>query len=53
MQTVALVGGYQSAFLLGAWFATLAALLGGGLLRPRPHAASSHEGLPPRAAEES
>ncbi|MDO1527285.1 DHA2 family efflux MFS transporter permease subunit [Fulvimonas sp. R45] len=50
-QAVALVGGYQSAFLVGALFATLAALLGGGLLRPRPHAAASHE--PPRTAEES
>jgi hypothetical protein len=37
-QPVALVGGYQAAFLAGAGFAALAALLGAALL-PRPPAA--------------
>ncbi|MGO1080301.1 DHA2 family efflux MFS transporter permease subunit [Inquilinus sp. CA228] len=38
-QPVALVGGYQAAFLAGACFAALAALLGATLLRPPPAAA--------------
>ena len=52
-QALALVGGYRAAFLVGALFAGVAALLGGGLLRPRPHAESSPESLPPQVAEES
>lgn len=52
-QAVALAGGYRAAFLVGALFAALAALLGGGLLRPRPHAEPSHESLPSQAVEES
>ncbi|HKR76541.1 MAG TPA: DHA2 family efflux MFS transporter permease subunit [Rhodanobacter sp.] len=52
-QAMALLGGYRAAFLAGALFAALAALLGGGLLRPRPHAEPSHESLPPQSAEGS
>ncbi|HEX8777269.1 MAG TPA: MFS transporter, partial [Rhodanobacter sp.] len=52
-QAVALVGGYRAAFLVGALFASVAALFGGGLLRPRPHADSAPESLPPQTAEES
>ncbi len=44
----ALVGGYQSAFLVGALFAALAALLGAALLRPRTGAATHAEAALPR-----
>lgn len=42
-QAVALVGGYQAAFLAGACFAALAALLGAVLLRTPPAAEPSGE----------
>lgn len=55
----ALVGGYQSAFLAGALFAALAALLGAALLRPKTSAATHAETalpqdlLSPQSAEDA
>ncbi|GAB2546308.1 DHA2 family efflux MFS transporter permease subunit [Rhodanobacter koreensis] len=55
----ALAGGYQSAFLVGALFAALAALLGAGLLRPGTGAATHAEAalpqdlLSPQGAEDA
>jgi MFS family permease len=56
-QLAALTGGYHSAFLVGAVFAVLAALLGAALLRATVHAASGESeaaiGLPAMAEAES
>jgi EmrB/QacA subfamily drug resistance transporter len=48
----ALVGGYHLAFVVGAVFATAAAVVGATLLRTRQQAAASHGATQPSAAAE-